>query len=367
MKNILITGGPVHAYLDAVKLITNKFKGGLMAELADQLLLYRDCNIIYLTTKGSRLPQTGETDHLRVLYHDGFEDYCRLVSELTPKVDAVILGAAVANLIPLTPLKGKFPSHNYKVGDVIPINFTIAPRIIENVKKVNPKVHLFGFKLLSGVPHDELIAAAYEIVLASHATAVFANDATNLGVKYAVTKERAEHQMNISGMVKFISDVLDDVYYNTTIADSQSELYSNKDVEILQRYYSNYSDKFPTNKEGYVFGTIAVKNENGILTTSRGKREFDSLSFVSHVDHNSHIVTSNGNKATLNAPLLDWLFSNVAESFVIIHYHEQRSDLPTLKYAFPGTVRDSQRNVTTSFNIENHGCFLLFDKEGKLL
>jgi phosphopantothenoylcysteine synthetase/decarboxylase len=30
---ILITGGPVHAYLDAVKIITNKFKGGLMAEL----------------------------------------------------------------------------------------------------------------------------------------------------------------------------------------------------------------------------------------------------------------------------------------------------------------------------------------------
>ena len=30
---MLITGGPVHAYLDAVKIITNKFKGGLMAEL----------------------------------------------------------------------------------------------------------------------------------------------------------------------------------------------------------------------------------------------------------------------------------------------------------------------------------------------
>jgi hypothetical protein len=33
---ILITGGPVHAYLDAVKIITNKFKGGLMAELGKE-------------------------------------------------------------------------------------------------------------------------------------------------------------------------------------------------------------------------------------------------------------------------------------------------------------------------------------------
>ncbi|TSC83278.1 MAG: hypothetical protein G01um101419_108 [Parcubacteria group bacterium Gr01-1014_19] len=37
MKRVLITGGPVHCYLDAVKIITNRFKGGLMAELAENL------------------------------------------------------------------------------------------------------------------------------------------------------------------------------------------------------------------------------------------------------------------------------------------------------------------------------------------
>ena len=36
---ILITGGPVHAKLDAVKIITNTFKGGLMAELGKVSLL----------------------------------------------------------------------------------------------------------------------------------------------------------------------------------------------------------------------------------------------------------------------------------------------------------------------------------------
>ena len=49
---ILITGGPVHAYLDAVKIITNKFKGGLMAELADKFKFQPDgagVEITYLT------------------------------------------------------------------------------------------------------------------------------------------------------------------------------------------------------------------------------------------------------------------------------------------------------------------------------
>ena len=36
-KKILVTGGPVHAYLDDVKIITNRFKGGLMARLAEHL------------------------------------------------------------------------------------------------------------------------------------------------------------------------------------------------------------------------------------------------------------------------------------------------------------------------------------------
>lgn len=37
MKKILITGGPVHANLDAVKIITNRFRGGRMVDLAIKL------------------------------------------------------------------------------------------------------------------------------------------------------------------------------------------------------------------------------------------------------------------------------------------------------------------------------------------
>src|SRR5258706_15656847 len=120
---ILITGGPVYAKLDAVKIITNTFKGGLMAQLAENLIKSGPVHITYLTSKGSRLPEAGcYSNSLAIFYHDGFEDYKQKVPALAPHSDAVVLGAAVSNLIPMNPWKGKFPSHNYKVGDKIPID-----------------------------------------------------------------------------------------------------------------------------------------------------------------------------------------------------------------------------------------------------
>lgn len=365
---ILITGGPVHAKLDAVKIITNKFKGGLMAELADQFKIQRGPNvdITYLTTKGSKLPCVNNPT---IVYHDGFVDYQEKVLYLAPDFDAVILGAAVANLIPLHPLEGKFPSHNYKPGDVIPIDFTIAPRVIDKVKAVAPKTHLFGFKLLSGVSHEELISAAYGVLLESKATAVFANDAKDLMTKYAVTKERGVHPMSIQDMVLFIRQCIQDTYYQTKhIPDTvlMPPLGTGKFKVLAERF----KNKFKPTPEGYLFGTIAVLNSDGtFLTTGRGKNEMNDLATVLHVDHDKHTVTVQGErKATLNAPLLDWIFKNNPGVHSIIHYHEQCPSLvTTYQYAPPGTVRDSQREVVSSFNIEGHGVFFLLDKNNEAI
>ena len=212
MKNILITGGPVHCHIDAVKIITNNFKGGRMAQLADELLeksWEKDeesegytAKIIYLCPKGVAEPKRlGIT----VLYHDGYADYRDKILDLAPDMDAIIFGAAVANLIPEKPWSGKFPSHNFKEGETIHIPFIVAPRIINMVKEVaKPSCHLFGFKLLKGVEHEELIDAAYEIVLAAKTTCVFANDRNDLDTKYAVTKERGVHKMGSEDVSTFV-------------------------------------------------------------------------------------------------------------------------------------------------------------------
>src|SRR3989344_5713965 len=136
-----------------------------MADLANKLSGYYVA-LTYLCPEGYAWA-INSNSLITVRHHDGLEDYKRIVLELAPEMDAVVLGAAVANLVPVKPFHGKFPSHNYKPDDVIPIDFTIAPRIIDEVKKVAPQTNLFGFKLLSDVANDELIRAAYEVLLAS--------------------------------------------------------------------------------------------------------------------------------------------------------------------------------------------------------
>ena len=364
MKKLLITGGPVHAHLDAVKIITNRFKGGLMVDLVRHFLNTQHCSVTYLASKDSVQPIPFALD-LTEVHHNGFQDYRQKVLELSKGMDGVILGAAVANLIPLHPLEGKFPSHNYKVGDVIPIDFTIAPRVIDEVKKVNPKVHLFGFKLLSGVPHDELISAAYGVLLESKATAVFANDAKELTTKYVITKERGEHTMNNEGIADFVMGCLNDEYYKTEIPPTFSiyDVYDGSDLILFNKLVGKYSKEFVSVKEGYVFGTVAVKGDKGyILTTERGKKELGDMVIVRNVDHQSHTVVS-AEKPSLNTPLLDWIFKTNPKVKAIVHYHnfDGISYVPVLPYATPGTVRDSKRDIHTSFIIEGHGTFLLLD------
>jgi len=376
MKNILISGGPVHAHLDAVKIITNRFKGGLMAATAEQLNALPDVEVHYLSSKGSVIPGI-PTDQLHE--HFGFHDYMKKVLEMAPKFDAVILGAAVCNLILINPFEGKFPSHNYKPGDIIPIDFTIAPRVIDEVKKVAPNTHLFGFKLLSGVPHEELIQAAYDIVLESKATCVFANDATDLNTKFAVTKEGAEHKMDYQDVPKFIMDMVNDKYYSTELVHNQGkyDIVLRSKEKKMRSLIDCYRNKF-VEKNGYVFGTVAVRLDGPrwekpvFLTTARGKNEIEDFTIVENVDHENRVVKSYGKKATLNAPLLErifWLNPNVK---AIVHYHDTTimnfgtSDFKILPYAPPGTQRDSlrdERYLRSDFEIRNHGIFILIREQ----
>jgi hypothetical protein len=391
MKNILITGGPVHAHLDDVKIITNKFKGGLMADLAHRLywLTHGDENhltdpdekvkIIYLTSKGCVLPAYHDQDEeepgpIKIVYHNGIDDYMRIVKDLSPAMDVVVLGAAVANLIPKEKIEGKFPSHNYKPGDTIPIDFTIAPRIIDEVKKVNPKVHLFGFKLLSGVDYYELVRAAYGVLLESKAVTVFANDANDLMKKYAITKERGVHSIHNNDVAQWIINRMEEDYYSTKTAKTDQITKEMEDTkEYLNQLLCSHKCNFFETDEGYMFGSGAVKMDDSgarFVTTARGKQEMADYAFVTRVDHKERkVYCATPKRASLNAPLFHWLFTNYYGIKQILHFHHQRSDLETLDYFTPGTDMDSKRAEANgpSFNIRGHGCILSYNKNGELM
>ena len=402
---ILVSGGPVHAKLDAVKFVTNRFKGGLMAKLADELKV-QGVSVTYLCSKGSTKPMNPElkshvpsefNKDIEVVYHDGFHDYRSKVMEMAPEFDAIVLGAAVANLIPVgywktemkdmdskewidtvaqvrngecpeayvpMPLQGKFPSHNFKPGDTIRMDWQIAPRIIDEVRQHMKKgATLFGFKLLGGAPHDELITAAYEVLLGSGAVNVFANDVTNLNVCYGVGKDRSEREILRDYLAEEIIKLATDKYYATEVCGELPEGWDND--ARLWAYAAR--DRFVKSPEGFVYGSVAFRNKTGFTTTKRGKNETEGAVIVMSVDHEKRIIRTRGGKATLNAPLLDHIFKSNSEVDHILHYHDQVDGLPTYYWSPPGTVRDANRPAHTSFNIGGHGCYLLLDKDGNQL
>jgi hypothetical protein len=234
-------------------------------------------------------------------------------------------------------------------------------------------------RLLGGAPHDELITAAYEVLLGSKSTAVFANDAGNLQTVQMVTKERGVHTMMRGAMCEQIRQLCADQYYRTlpsAIEATEWVLRTQREIGMALVEEIVDEDRLLKTPEGFVFGTVAHRAEDGAFyTTARGKHELEDSVTVTKVDHAERIVyTVGGKKATLNAPLLAAIFRDEPKVMYIKHYHDYEPGLPRLPWAPPGTARDSIRPIDehmgrawTSFNIEEHGCFLLFDKEGNRL
>lgn len=186
------------------------------------------------------------------------------------------------------------------------------------------------------------------------------------GTLNILTKEKSIFK--IDNEQKFINDFKQDIYYKTVITNKNIKI-NETDLNIYREYIKKYKDIIEKNIYGYkyVFGSVAVRTEKGFITTIRGKENLNEYTIVCDVDHLQHTVSVVDKKATLNAPLLDYLFKNKKVKVIVHINHEFDNNLQYYKYAFPGTVRDSIRNNKTSFNIKYHGVIYLFNEEGKLI
>lgn len=183
---------------------------------------------------------------------------------------------------------------------------------------------------------------------------------------YVLTKEKSLFE--IKDKDKFIELANQDIYYHTEVL--KREEVSNEVLDKFKTYINNYRKFMEKELYGdkYIFGSVAVRIDNdSFITTIRGKEDLSEYTLVKEVDRGKHIVKVGGKKGTLNAPLLSHLLENKNVDVIvhINHYFDDR--LPYYKYAFPGTVKDSERANHTSFNIRYHGVVYLFDKEGKQL
>jgi len=402
---VLVTGGPVPVNLDAVKIITNRFKGGRMLMLADDLASH-DCDVTYLTNKKPPIERYNFLQPKDIYIHNGFDSYRKQVLEMASDFDMVVLGAAVANLIPDEKWKehflngGKFPSHDYKVDDVIAVPFRIAPRIIDAVKAVAPKTTLVGFKLLSNVKRDILYKAALETMRSSRADFVVANDVLKLDEKMVVNREHGfvDLRESTGELSKFLAKMARDEFYSTERMDilHNSCVFNSPWKQDWHKLLDTYGTRIQQGKRigDVVPGCIALRqHENSFWITPRGKRGLGPAILVHGVDHEKRTVmvqpydafqgsieswnfdypapTGAENKASLNAPFIARIFEEHLDVKAVAHWHPSNwtnvdnrdsfnHDATIYSYERPGTVRDSMRSVSDDFFvIEGHGTFEL--------
>ena len=174
-KSVVVSVGPIPARVDSVKFITNRFKGGLALKTVKRLLDEPGISVTVVTWHYTDIPYEIERRCANVFrVKDVFEYYEWFVAN-AKNYSAFVMAAAVANLTPVKPYTGKFPSHLYKPGDEFDIRFMIAPRAIDAIKELNPKACLIGYKLFDAPDDKAMIEIATHTLKDSRANLVFAN------------------------------------------------------------------------------------------------------------------------------------------------------------------------------------------------
>ena len=194
-RRVLITAGPTRAYLDAFRYITNPSSGKMGVALACNALT-RGAEVTLVYGPGTAKPPR----EAKVIHIQSTEEMLETVKhELgSRKHDAAILSAAAADYGPANRKMEKTPSGREEwIIELKPL-----PKVVENVKKVDPGVYLIGFKAEYDVSEEELIDRAYDRMIGAGMDLIVANDVsredsgfgTDTNEVYIVdTERRIEH------------------------------------------------------------------------------------------------------------------------------------------------------------------------------
>lgn len=341
-KKVLISVGPIPARLDSVKFITNRFKGGLAIKTANYLV---DKGVELTVVAWKFTDISGLRDNVSVVRVIDVYEYCDYIEKNANNFNAFIMAAAVANLSPTHPYEDKFPSHLYKVGDKFNIEFEIAPRAIDIVKKVNPRCCLIGYKLFDAKTDEELIEIARHTLHDSKANIIFANTPAEAKTrKIALMQDNTALEMSFDEHLQLIYDAISSAYFKTvvdpTVFDNMSNSQLNKIMmckALVKKFESTLEDKF---------GTIAIRvsENNDFVTTARGHN--GEPVYVSNIDIIDGTIRAEA-KATLNAPAL-LAFMHKGYDYVIHRHNTEykgvngdNEEVELLNnYLFPGTIQE---------------------------
>jgi len=426
-KKILITSGPVYGLLDDNKLVGNRTRGIWATRFARWLANRgHDVTLFVADTQEKAAYEHWSHDGVpsgangRIVTHRGFWDYQEQCLKFARTHDAAVLASAVTNWIPKIPFPGKMPTIGYKPGDEMNIPFILAPRVIDGMRKENPKLTLIGCKMTIGATPDEMREYAYKTLHDAKCHAVIANDmGVGLRAKTVLYPDRAQFDFDIGAeegvnFYKHLEAIITDEHF-TTVGVHPKEAYGADDVgigkhgklstlvgvnfagsyqecedlfdAIVDKYRLRFVHKVPVNGREFndsVFGAVAVRTGTGALVSPREKNilfsKRDAVDVLYPTDKDLKLrrvrVVHHGldhggalPKASMNAVLLLRHLQAYPSAAAVLHLHEQLPNVPTVPYAPPGTVRDNMRAAFLeyqAFNIEGHGCVISLDERGEM-
>jgi phosphopantothenate-cysteine ligase len=192
---IVITAGGTSERIDDVRTITNSSTGSLGFAIGNAFKEVEEIEkIYYLHGKRAVWPEDTKVEPIEIGgVLDLKENLTRILQE--ENIDAVIHAMAVSDYMvhqvtTLDKLMGtEDPEHaqdlsgnkiSSDIDDLI-IHMKRSPKVISMIKETSPDTTLVGFKLLSGVPHEELIDVGYHLMQKNSCDFVLANDLQEIG------------------------------------------------------------------------------------------------------------------------------------------------------------------------------------------
>ncbi len=197
---IIITAGGTSEKIDDVRTITNSSTGRLGYAIGKTFTeKYGDKidKIYYLHGLRAAYPEHELVEPVAI---GGVMDLKDALEKLLTeeKIDVVVHAMAVSDYIvkevtTLDKIRGVEDPENKadlsgnKISsdiDDLVIHMKKSPKVISLIKPLSPETTLVGFKLLSNVPHEELIDVGYHLMQKNDCDFVMANDLKEIGKDY---------------------------------------------------------------------------------------------------------------------------------------------------------------------------------------
>ena len=176
-RRVLVTAGPTREYIDAFRYISNPSSGKMGVAVAEEALK-QGAEVTLIYGPGAAKPPA----EVRVVNVESTEEMLDSTIKVLKerKYDVAILTAAASDFGPIKRDMVKTPSSK---GAWI-LKLKTLPKIVEQVKKVDPEIVLVGFKAEYNVPEETLIERAYSRLREIGMDLIVANDVSKKGVGF---------------------------------------------------------------------------------------------------------------------------------------------------------------------------------------